>query len=141
MIDLRELTSFQRLELILIPVTFFFSLIFIFLIGLIIIGHETWDIMGVPIILGSIIGIIVVFILKQKKLIISFNQLETLFRILVIIGCVALIPMIIGQMIMIIDTNMIFSLLALIFTSLGSIMGITCVLLLHYSSLTLESSK
>lgn len=138
---MRELSSFQRLELVLIPVTFFFSLIFIFLIGLIIIGHETWDIMGVPIILGSIIGIIVVFILKQKKLIISFNHLETLFRILVIIGGVALIPMIIGQMIMMVDTNMIFSLLALIFTSLGSIMGITCVLLLYSSSLTLESSK
>ena len=138
---MRELSSFQRLELILIPVTFFFSLIFIFLIGLIIIGHETWDIMGVPIILGSIIGIIVVFILKQKKLISSFNQLETLFRILVIIGGVALIPMIIGQMIMIVDINMIFSFLALIFASLGSIMGITCVLLLYSSSLTLESSK
>lgn len=138
---MRELTSFQRLELILIPVTFFFSLIFIFLIGLIIIGHETWDIMGVPIILGSMIGIIVVFILKQKKLIISFNQLETLFRILVIIGGVALIPMIIGQMIMIVDTNIIFSLLTLIFTSLGSIMGITCALLLYSTSLTLESSK
>ncbi len=138
---MRELSSFQRLELVLIPVTFFFSLIFIFLIGLIIIGHETWDIMGVPIILGSMIGIIVVFILKQKKLIISFNHLETLFRILVIIGGVALIPMIIGQMIMIVDTNMIFSLLALIFTSLGSIMGITCALLLYSSSFTLESSK
>lgn len=138
---MRKLTSFQRLELILIPVTFFFSLIFIFLIGLIIIGHETWDIMGVPIILGSIIGIIVVFILKQKKLIISFNHLETLFRILVIIGGITLIPMIIGQMIMVVDTNIIFSLLTLIFTLLGSIMGITCVLLLHYSRLTLESSK
>ncbi len=136
-----ELTSFQRLELILIPVAFFFSMIFIFLIGLIIIGLETWNIMGVPIILGSIIGIIVVFILIKKKLIISFNQLETLFRILVIIGGVALIPMIIGQMVMIIDTNMIFSFLALIFTSLGSIMGITCVLLLYSSSITLESSK
>ncbi|MHA2278860.1 MAG: hypothetical protein ACXAC2_24030 [Candidatus Kariarchaeaceae archaeon] len=138
---MRDLSSFQRLELILIPVSFFFSLIFIFLIGLIIIGHETWDIMGVPIILGSIIGIIIVFILKQKKLINSFNQLETLFRILVIIGGVALIPMIIGQMIMNVDINIIFSFLALIFSSLGSIMGITCVLLLYSSNLTLESSK
>ncbi|MHA1969131.1 MAG: hypothetical protein ACW964_15195 [Candidatus Hodarchaeales archaeon] len=136
-----KLTSFQQLELILIPVTFFFSLIFVFLIGLNIIGYETWDIMGVPIILGSIIGIIVIYILKQEKLIFSFNHLETLFRILVIIGGIILIPMIIGQMYGVLNTELVFSLLALIFTSLGTIMGIACVFLLYYSNLTLESSK
>jgi hypothetical protein len=44
-------------------------------------------------------------------------------------------------MIMNVDINIIFSFLALIFSSLGSIMGITCVLLLYSSNLTLESSK
>ena len=130
-IDLTDLTSFQRLELFLIPIVFLMSLIFILLMGLNIIGSEIWSIMGVPFLLGSIIGGFIVFIVKKKKFINDFNQLEKLFRVLVVVGGLALIPLLIIQILGSFNVNLVFSILALIFSLIGTTMGLTCILFLR----------
>jgi hypothetical protein len=139
-IDLTDLTSFQRLELILIPIIFLMSLIFILLMGLNIIGSEVWIIMGVPFLLGSIIGSIIVYLVKKQNFLNEFNQLEKLFRILVVGGGLALIPLLIIQILGFFSFNFVFSILALIFSLIGTTMGITCILFLHKYHLTRDPS-
>jgi hypothetical protein len=137
---LTDLTSFQRLELILIPSTFLLSLVFIFLLGLNMIGSEVLSIIGIPVLLGLIIGSLFVLIIKTKYFIYDFLSLEKLFRLLVIIGGLILIPLILTQILGYISSNMIFSFLALIFSLIGTIMGITCLMLLYHNSFTHDLS-
>lgn len=135
-----DLTSFQRLELILIPITFLLSLCFIFLLGLNMIGSEVLSIIGIPVLIGLIIGSFFVFIIKTKYFIFDFLFLEKLFRLLVIIGGLILIPLILTQILGYISSNTIFSILSLIFSLIGTIMGITCLMLLYHNSLTHDLS-
>ena len=57
-ISLALVTSFQKIELILIPIIFLFSQVLILLFGLSIIGEETWIVMGIPMMLGAILSVI-----------------------------------------------------------------------------------
>ena len=131
-----DLTPFQRLELVLIASIFLVSLVFIFLMGLNIIGREIWSIMGVPFLLGSIIGGFIGYIVKKQNFLSDFNKLEQLFRILVVVGGLALIPLLIIQILGFFSFILVFSILALIFSLIGTTMGISCVLFLHKYTFT-----
>ncbi len=104
------------------------------------IGSEVLSIIGIPVLIGLIIGSFFVFIIKTKFFIFDFLFLEKLFRLLVIIGGLILIPLILTQVLGYISSNMIFSILALIFSLIGTIMGITCLMLLYHNSLTHDLS-
>lgn len=99
------------------------------------IGSEVLSIIGIPVLIGLIIGSFFVLIIKKKYFIFDFPFLEKLFRLLVIIGGLILIPLILTQILGYISSNMIFSILALIFSLIGTIMGITCLMLLYHNSL------
>ncbi len=135
-----DLTSFQRLELFLIPIIFLLSLIFILLMGLNIIGIEVWNIMGIPLLFGSIIGSFIVYIVSKHELLYNFNQLEKLFRILVVGGALALIPLLLVQILGFFSFTLIFSILAFMFSLIGTTMGITCILFLRIHDFTHDLS-
>lgn len=131
-----DLTSFQRLELFLIPIIFLMSLIFILLMGLNIIGIEVWTIMGIPFLFGSIIGSFIVYFVNKRKLLYNFTQLEKLFRVLVVGGGLALIPLLIVQILGFFRFALIFSILAFMFSLIGTTMVITCILFLCIQDFT-----
>lgn len=124
------LTSFQRFELILIPICFILSLLLILIFGLTIIGNQTLVIMGIPVLVGSGISIFIGYLLNQRNLIRDFNQLELLLRLLVLGGGGALIPLLLTQLLEIFTGYFIFSVLSLVFSLLGGIMSISCLLFL-----------
>jgi hypothetical protein len=128
-----EITSYQRLELILIPTIFVCSQIFIFFIGLTVIGEETLELMIYPTFLGLIMSIFVIYILDHKYSIKKFKQLEFCFRFLVIIGVGALIPILFLQVASVLTVDTVFLILSLIFSILGGSMIILCFLLLWRS--------
>ncbi len=124
------LTFFQRFELILIPISFILSLILMLIFGLAIIGNQILDIMGIPVLLGSGISILIGYLLNRRNLIQDFKQLEIMFRLLVLGGGGILIPLLLIQLLEIFSGYFIFSVLSLVFSLLGGIMSISCVLLL-----------
>lgn len=131
-----SLTSFQRFELVLIPSSFLFSLILVLMFGLTIIGSETWIIMGIPVLLGAIISIVIGYFLNKRNMVHEITQLESLFRLLVLAGGVALIPVLLAQTFKLLTLYSIFSILSLIFSVLGSTMTISCFLLFWYTRST-----
>ncbi|MFX0085103.1 MAG: hypothetical protein ACFFAU_05485 [Candidatus Hodarchaeota archaeon] len=112
------------------------SLIFILLMGLNIIGIEVWTIMGIPFLFGSIIGSFIVYFVNKRKLLYNFTQLEKLFRVLVVGGGLALIPLLIVQILGFFRFALIFSILAFMFSLIGTTMGITCILFLCIQDFT-----
>ena len=126
---MEHLTSLQRIELVLIPTCFLFSQFLVLIFGLNFLGNETWVMMGIPILLGSGISILFGLYLNHKKMVQKFNQLETLLRILVIIGGAALIPLLLAQNFALLSIYSIFSILSLIFSTLGGTMTISCFIL------------
>jgi hypothetical protein len=131
--SLVTLTSFQRFELILIPCSFLFSQILVLLFGLNIIGSETWVIMGIPVLFGSLISIVIGVFLYQRQMVHDFKNLESLLRLIVFIGGALLIPLLLAQTLGLFTVYSIFSILSLIFSSLGGIMTISCVILLWHT--------
>lgn len=134
------LTPFQRFELALIPISFLFSQILVLLFGLNIIGSETWIIMGIPVLLGSVISIVIGYFLNQRKMIQEAKQLESLFRLLVLAGGGALIPLLLAQILDLLTVFSVFSILALIFSVLGGTMTISCILLFWHTRIIQEPS-
>lgn len=124
------LTTLQRFELILIPISFLFSLLLLFIFGISIIGSQTLVIMGIPVLLGSVISIVIGYLLNQRKSIQDFNQLETLFRLLVLGGGGVLIPILLIQLLELFTGYFILSVLSLVFSLLGGLISISCFLLL-----------
>ena len=124
------LTSFQRFELILIPISFILSLLLMLIFSLALIGNQTLNIMGIPVLLGSGISILIGYLLNQRNLIQDFKQLEMLFRLLVLGGSGVLIPLLLTQILEVFTGFFIFSVLSLVFSLLGGIMSISCLLLL-----------
>ncbi len=124
------LTSFQRFELILIPISFILSLLLMLIFSLAIIGNQTLDIMGIPVLLGSGISILIGYLLNQRNLIQDFKQLEILFRLLVLGGGGVLIPLLLTQLLEVLTGYFILSVLSLVFSLLGGIMSISSLLLL-----------
>ncbi|MFX0051291.1 MAG: hypothetical protein ACFE8U_08375 [Candidatus Hermodarchaeota archaeon] len=125
------MTYFQRLELVLIPTFFLVSQILIFLFGLTMIGEEIWIFMGIPILFGSILSILVSFLLNHRKLIHEFDQLESFFRILVFGGGGAIIIVLLFQINGLLAGSLIFTVLSLVFSTLGGLMTISCLILLY----------
>jgi hypothetical protein len=138
---LEPLTLLQRIELVLIPTCFLFSQFLVLIFGLNFLGNETWIMMGIPVLLGSGISLIFGLYLNHKEFIQDFKQLETLLRILVIIGGGALIPLLLAQNFSFISIYSIFSILALIFSTLGGTMTISCLLLFWQTRLIQHPSE
>ena len=138
---MEPLTSLQRFELVLIPTCFLFSQFLVLLFGLNLLGNETWVIMGIPVLLGSGISIIFGLYLNHKELIQEFKQLETLLRILVIIGGGALIPLLLVQNFDLLSIYSTFSILSLIFSTLGGTISISCLLLFWQTRFIQQSSE
>ncbi len=135
------LTSFQRFELVLIPSSFLFSQILVLIFGLNIIGSETWIIMGIPVLMGSLISIFIGYFLNQRNMVYEVKQLESLFRLLFLAGGGALIPLLLVQILDLLTVYSVFSLLSLIFSVLGGTMTISCFLLLRQTPSTHELSE
>ncbi|MFX0207593.1 MAG: hypothetical protein ACFFDT_16520 [Candidatus Hodarchaeota archaeon] len=138
---MEPLTSLQRFELVLIPTCFLFSQFLVLVFGLNLLGNETWVIMGIPVLLGSGISIIFGLYLNHKELVQEFKQLETLLRILVIIGGGALIPLLLVQNFNLLSLYSTFSILSLIFSTLGGTISTSCLLLFWQARFIQQSSK
>ncbi|MFX1515656.1 MAG: hypothetical protein ACFFC6_05045 [Promethearchaeota archaeon] len=126
---MEPLTTLQRLELVLIPTCFIFSQLLVLIFGLNFLGNETWGMMGIPILFGSVFSILFGLYLNHTEIIQEFKQLETLLRILVILGGGALIPILLVQNFNLLPVDSVFSILSLIFSTLGGTMTISCFLL------------
>jgi hypothetical protein len=140
-ISLIPVTTFQKLELILIPTIFIFSQILILLFGLSILGEEIWIIMGTPMMLGVILSVISSAIIVNYFQIVEFRQLEIIFRVMAILGGVAIIFVIIIQIVLAESGYGIFSLQALIISVIGDIMTILCIIFLKKTISTQELSE
>lgn len=129
-ISLVLVTTFQKMELILIPAIFLFSQVLILLFGLSIIGEETWIVMGIPMMLGGIFSLIFLILILKYVQIEEFHQLEVFFRVLTILGGIAIV-LILAMQIFLHETGyIIFSLQTLIISVIGDVMTILCILFL-----------
>jgi len=124
---LASVTTFQKMELILIPVIFLFSQVLILLFGLSIIGEETWIVMGIPMVLGAMFSTIILILILKNVQIEEFHQLEVFFRVLTILGGIAIIFIIFIQLFLHETGYIIFSLQTLIITVIGDVMTILCI--------------
>ena len=123
-------TTFQKMELILIPAIFLFSQVLILVFGFSIIGEEAWIIMGIPMMLGAILSaIFLIFILNYVQ-IEEFRQLEIFFRVLTILGGIVIILILVIQIFLYETGYFIFSLQALTISVIGDVMSILCILFL-----------
>ncbi len=130
---MKHLSAFQTAELILIPLTFFFSQIIIILFGLEIIGENTWILMGIPIGIGVLVAIVLLVVVNNAVTINEFRQLEVMFRIITIIGGILFILILGIQIVFQITGILIFSLLTLVISIIGDIMTFQCIsFLLRY---------
>ena len=138
---MNSVTTFQKMELILIPSIFIFSKVLILLFGLSILGEEIWIIMGIPMMIGVILSIASSILIQKKIEIVEFRQLETIFRVMAILGGVAIIFVIIIQIVLTNADYSIFSLQTLIISVIGDIMTIMCIIFLMKTFPTQEPSK
>jgi len=125
-IFLVSITTFQKMELILIPAIFLFSQVLILLFGLSIIGEETWIIMGMPMMLGGGFSVIFLILIQKYVQIEEFHQLEVFFRVITILGGIAIILVLVIQVFLQETGYIIFSLQTLIISVIGDIMTILC---------------
>ena len=124
---LLSVTTFQKMELILIPTIFLFSQVLILLFGLSIIGEETWIIMGIPMLLGAIFSAIFLILIQKHIKIEEFRQLEVFFRVLTILGGIAIVLILAIQIFLHETGYVIFSLQTLIISVIGYVMSILCI--------------
>ncbi|MCK4849130.1 MAG: hypothetical protein KAT16_08905 [Candidatus Heimdallarchaeota archaeon] len=122
-----SVTNFQKMELILIPAIFLFSQVLILLFGLSIIGEETWIVMGIPMMLGGILSVIILILILKYVKIEEFRQLEVFFRVLTILGGIAIILILAIQIFLHETGYVIFSLQTLIISIIGYAMTIMCI--------------
>jgi hypothetical protein len=127
--------------LILIPISFIFSQILIYLFGISVIGEEILSILGIPMIFGLFVAIILSYLLFQRTAIRKFSQIENIFRILTIIGGGVLIILICFQIILDIKSLDIIPFMALVISTIGDMMTIMCIYLLRNSFVKKESLK
>jgi len=130
---LEELSALQRLELILIPATVLFGQILMIFLTLTIIGEEAWIIIALPVLMGFGLSLFIGFLIDLKNPVSKFNHLEILFRIIVIIGGLLLVPILIMQLLEVIEGFILLSILAFFFSTVGGIMIFLCLLLLWRS--------
>ena len=124
---LPSVTTFQKMELILIPTIFLFSQVLILLFGLSIIGEETWIIMGIPMLTGAIFSVIFLILIQKHIKIEEFRQLEVFFRVLTILGGIAIVLILAIQIFLHETGYVIFSLQTLIISVIGYVMSILCI--------------
>ncbi len=126
-ISLPSVTTFQKMELILIPTIFLFSQVLILVFGLSIIGEETWIIMGIPMMLGAVFSSIFLILIQKYIKIEEFRQLEVIFRVLTIFGGIAIVLILAIQIFLHETGYVIFSLQTLIISVIGYVMSILCI--------------
>ena len=126
-----SITTFQKIELVLIPIVFIFSQILILLFGHSIIGQEIWGIMGFPMLLGFMLSISILVFIQRYMIINEFHQLEVLFRMITIIGGIIVVLIIAMQIIIQVTGYIIFSLQILIISIIGDIMTLLCIMFLR----------
>ena len=124
---LLSVTTFQKMELILIPTIFLFSQVLILLFGLSIIGEETWIIMGIPMLTGAIFSVIFLILIQKHIKIEEFRQLEVFFRVLTILGGIAIVLILAIQIFLHETGYVIFSLQTLIISVIGYVLSILCI--------------
>jgi hypothetical protein len=129
-------TSFQKMELILIPTVFLFSQVLILFFGLSIIGEEIWIIMGMPMLFGAISSIFLLILIQKYIEIEEFRQLETIFRVLTILGGIGIILILAIQIFHKETGYGIFSLQTLVISIIGNVMAILCIIFLKKTFLT-----
>lgn len=127
---MKELTRFQYLELILIPITFVFGQIMILLFGVSIIGEQMFSVMGIPMILGFLVAVILIILLFHKITLKEFSEMEIIFRVLTIVGGILLIGIISSQIVFNATSLDIIPFMALIISTIGDMMSIICIYLL-----------
>jgi hypothetical protein len=138
---LASVTTFQKMELILIPALFLFSQVLILVFGLSIIGEETWIIMGIPMMLGAIFSAIFLILILKYVQIEEFRQLEIFFRVLTILGGIAIVIILVAQIFLHETGYVIFSIQTLIISIIGYIMSILCISYLKKTFPTQELSE
>jgi len=126
----KELTRFQYLELILIPITFVSGQIMILLFGVSIIGEQMFSVMGIPMILGFLVAVILIILLLHKITLKEFSEMEIIFRVLTIVGGILLIVIISSQIVLNATSLDIIPFMALIISTIGDMMSIICIYLL-----------
>ena len=122
------ITTFQKIELVLIPIVFTFSQILVLSFGFSIIGEDIWNIMGFPMILGLFISILILLLIQRYLDIDEFTQLEVFFRRLTIVGGIVIVIIIAGQMLVKETGLIIFSIQTLIISVIGDIMTVLCII-------------
>ena len=124
---MKPITKFQTLELVLIPIIFGFSQVFVLLFGLSIVGNDIWIIIGIPMGFGVVISLVfLVFFIRYHE-ISEFLQLESFFRLITISGGIALIIILFFQFFVQLSELTIIPLLSLIISVIGDIMTGMCI--------------
>jgi hypothetical protein len=95
-----------------------------------IIGNDIWSYLGMPTLLGLVIGILIGFFINQKYIIHKFSQLEMIFRLVTIGGGITLIPILIAQVYRLIYVYSVFSLLSFILSLMEGLLTVICLILL-----------
>jgi hypothetical protein len=140
-VQMKPLTIFQSIELVLIPITFVFSQVLVLFFGYSIIGNDIWTIIGIPMGFGVIIALGFSIVLIQNKTLTEFSQLEVLLRWLTIIGGIVLIIIIISQIVVLLPEMTIIPLLSLIISIIGNIMTLMCTYFFYKLSFKQNLSK
>lgn len=128
-----SLTTFQRFELVIIPISFSLSELFMLSLASMFLGDDALSVLGVPFVVGITVSLPILAILDRGQWFESFQRLETVLRLLVVVGGAALVPVLLSQLVMPFSGYQIFFFLALIFSALGGTITLSCLLVLWRS--------
>ncbi len=136
-----DLTIFQRLELLLIPIFLIFGQFMVIFIVSIFAEEELWPLIVIPMIFGYLFSLIIAYFLHRKQYLQEFKQIEQFFRVLVIIGGILLIPILLAQFLTLMTVFLTFLVLSLIFSLISGLMTISCLVLLYRIRFIRHSSE
>ncbi|MFW9853869.1 MAG: hypothetical protein ACFFFG_02370 [Candidatus Thorarchaeota archaeon] len=128
--EMPRLTTFQRFELLIIPLSFLLSEFFMLSLASMFLGKDALSIVGIPFLGGVTLSLPIVAVLNHGQWLDSFQRLETLLRFLVMIGGAALVPVLLSQFVISFSGYEVFFFLALIFSALGATITLSCLLVL-----------
>ncbi|MFW9780123.1 MAG: hypothetical protein ACFFE8_14830 [Candidatus Heimdallarchaeota archaeon] len=128
--EMPQLTTFQRFELVIIPLSFSFSELVMLSLASMFLGKEALSLVGIPFLVGVTLSLPIVVVLNRGQWLDSFQRLETLLRFLVMLGGAALVPVLLSQLVISFSGYEVFFFLALIFSALGATITLSCLLVL-----------
>jgi hypothetical protein len=97
--------------------------------------------MGIPMMLGAIFSAIFLILILKYVQIEEFRQLEIFFRVLTILGGIAIVIILVAQIFLHETGYVIFSIQTLIISIIGYIMSILCISYLKKTFPTQELSE